>query len=264
MISMLQNLLHYTGDYMSKENSLLTSTKYPDQNPDFLNKVIFLPYVNEDDCATNYRLPVSKKQFPQFDGHKGPYENYTRVLRFDLDEPYVCITVDVMNSIIVTDTREVLNYTVYPRYRYNRFRGFDEAILPMTSNWDEFNAEYNSERLRIVHAQDKEYLGREVYVEYFADLFTMEHGESILQPDPRQPETNRRGQDYLDNVYRAREKGYIIRADESGSEAEIVVMIIDENTGDKKYVLGSEAYFYIDVEDHNRIDLSELGLWQLE
>ena len=139
MVLMLQNLLHYTGDYIWKDQSLLSHDNYPAQNPDFIDKLLFVPYRDENTLTVNFRLPVSKKKHPEFDGHKGPYENYTRVLRFDMGEPYVAILVDTLFNIIVADTRELLKYKIYPRYRYSRYKGFDEAFLPMASNWPEFN-----------------------------------------------------------------------------------------------------------------------------
>lgn len=265
MVYMLQNFLHYTGDYISKRDSELSSTEYPEQNMDFLNKLLFVPYRNENDVRRNFRLNIPKKKYPEFDGNKGPFENFTRVLRFDLGAPYTAILVDRDNDIIVGDTREMLKYTIYPRYKYSSFMGFSEAHLPMVE-WPEFNAEYNSERMWIVHVQNKSFIGVPAYVEYFKDFnkSTPQH-DTILQPDPRKSsaeyEEERRHQDYLDYVNRAREKGYIIRADENGVDATIVVQVTNED-GTKKYITGRDAFFYIDTEDTEKKELSELGLWQ--
>jgi len=263
MVLMLQNLLHYTGDYIWKDQSLLSHDNYPAQNPDFIDKLLFVPYRDENTLTVNFRLPVSKKKHPEFDGHKGPYENYTRVLRFDMGEPYVAILVDTLFNIIVADTRELLKYKIYPRYRYSRYKGFDEAFLPMASNWPEFNEEYNSEKMWIVHVSNDEWIGKTAYVEYFKDLVNLDHGDTIIQPSERSSdETPRHNQDFLDKVYRAKEKGYIIRADENGTEAQIVVMVVDEESGTRKFVLGTEAYFYIDSDDTEQKKLEELELWQ--
>ena len=263
MVYMLQNLLHYTGDYMSKEYSLLNTTTYPEQNMDFLNKLLFVPYRCEEELTVNYRLAISKKEFPLFEGEKGPIDNYTKVLRYDLGAPYKAILVDRTYNIIVADTRVLATYTIYPRYKYIEYHGIPEAHLPMTDNWDDFNNEYKSERLWLIHCQEKKVIGQKVYIEYFSELATKQHGDTLIEPSkPIGNYKARHNQDFRDKVYRAREQGYIIRTDESGPEAEMVAVVIDEENNTRKYILGSEAYFYIDTEDDTRKGLDELGLWQ--
>lgn len=261
MVYMLQNLLHYTGDYMSKDKSILTSDFYPEQNLDFLNKLLFVPYRDENNVRLFFRLYISKHRYPQFTGRSGISDNFTKVLRFDLAEPYKAILVDENNFIIVADTRELLKYTVYPGYEYDTYRGFPEAAMNMTSNWDEFNEEYNSEKIWTVHVQNKSYIGMPVYLEYYKDLFTDK--ETILHKDQYNPlhADARYYEDKLNTPYKVREQGYIIRADENGYDPEIVVMVEDPETHIRKYVLGSEAYMYIETEDQ-RTPLEELNIWQ--
>ena len=63
MVYMLQNFLHYTGDYISKRDSELSSIEYPEQNMDFLNKLLFVPYRNENDVII---INMSKNLFLYF------------------------------------------------------------------------------------------------------------------------------------------------------------------------------------------------------
>ena len=261
MIFMLQNLLHYTGDYMSKADSVLTSDFYPEQNLNFLNKLLFIPYRDENTVNLYFRLCIHKSQHPEFTGRSGYPDNFTKVLRFDLGEPYKAILVDKNNYIIVADTRELLKYTVYPGYEYDSYRGFSEAEMNMTHDWGTFNEEYNNEKIWTVHVQNGSFLAQPAYVEYFKDLFTDK--TSIIAPDsydPTLPDA-RRQSDKLNTPYRATERGYVIRADENGNEAEIVVMVENPETHIRKYILGSEAYFYINTEEaHGTIE--RLNLWQ--
>lgn len=263
-VYMLQNILHYTGDYISKKYSPLSHSKYPTQNDNVVGKLLFVPYRNENGVSLNYRLYIPKTMYRHFEGISGPYDNFTKVLRFDMEEPYVAILVDEEDYIIVGDSRVMLNYKLYPNYKYTEdYRGFSEAHLDtMTKTWDEFNEAYNQERLLDIHVQNQTYLGYPVYVEYFNDLLDDDFRENILPPDKIDyAGTKRFNSSYLNKPFRASERGYVIRADESGTEAEIVVMCIDEETGKRKYLLGSEAYFYIKFTD-TPVKIGDLNLWQ--
>ena len=263
MIWMVQNLLHYTGDYMSKSESILTSKFYPEQNLNFLNKLLFVPYKDENSISLNFRLYIAKKYFPQFDGKSGHSDNFTKVLRYDLDAPYKAILVDTHNRIIVGDTREMNKYRIYPGYTYDSYKGFTEAEMPMTETWDEFNEEYNQEKIWTVHVQNQSYIGQPVYVEYFKDIITRESGESIIPAEyvSREHPEARYQFDKLNKPLRCSQKGYIIRADENGNEAEIVVMVEDPETNIRKYILGSEAYFYMKTDEPKKT-IEELNIWQ--
>ena len=207
------------------------------------------------------RLYINTHKYPEFTGRSGISDNFTKVLRFDLEEPYKAILVDENDFIIVADTRELLKYTVYPGYEYDTYRGFPEANMTMTTNWDEFNEEYNSEKIWTVHVQNKTYIGKPVYIEYFKDYFTDK--QSILPKDSYDP-THADARYYTDKLntpYKARERGYIIRADETGYDGEIVAMVEDPETHIRKYILGSEAYMYIKT-DEPKVSLEELNIWQ--
>ena len=264
MIFLLQNLLHYTGDYINKKYSKIQSADdYPRQNEDMVGKLIFVPYRDENEVKLNYRLYVPSK-YIKFDGINGPYDNYTKILRFDAEEPYVAVLVDRDDKIIVADSRILANYKVYPGYKYGKnYRGFQEAPLTMV-DWDIFNDEYNREKLWLIHVQNKDYLGQPAYVEYFDDTVNMDRDNNILPYyDPENViEYSRYRADRLNVPTVATEKGYVIRSDESGDEAEIVVMIVNGQTGDRKYILGSEAFFYIETEE-DKVSIGDLNLWPL-
>lgn len=265
MIFMLQNLLHYTYDYMFKDQSKLSSSKYPTQNTNIINKLLFVPYRDENQVLLNYRLYIPDTLYPQFNGHSGPYDNFTKVLRFDMEEPYVAILVDENDYIIVADSRELLNYKLYPGYQYTKdFRGFTEAHLDtMTETWSEFNEAYNAERIWDIHVQNWTYVGVKVYVEYFDDILHKPHDFNILEPDPIDHDLSKRmNRDFLNRPLRTSETGYVIRADENGNEGSIVVMVINEETGERKYVLGTEAFFYFKSTDE-KVNIKDLNIWQV-
>lgn len=266
MIFLLQNLLHYTGDYINKKYSKIQSAKtYPKQNPDIINKLFFVPYKDENDIKLNHRLYIAAT-YDKFTGESGPYENYTKVLRFDLGEPYVAILVDKYNKIIVADTRILLEYKLYPGYKYIvNHNGLSEAHLNTMTDWDTFNEEYAKEKIWTVHVQANEYIGQPAYIEYFNDILTRDKSENILpyyEPIDIQIEnTARYKEDLLNRPIIATERGYVIRADQNGTDAEMVVMVVNETTNERRYLLGSEAFFYIDT-DENKVSLEDLNLWQ--
>ena len=260
MIWMAQNRLHYTGDYMSKSSSVLSTDYYPEQNLNFLNKLLFVPYRDENQVTTNFRLYIPKNLRGNFDGKSGPWDNFTKVLRFDLGEPYKAVLVDKNDYIIVADTRKLLKYTVYPGY--DSFRGYPEADMNMTETWEEFNEEYNSEKMWIIHVQNPEFLGQPVWIEYYKDIIDKEYDWSDIHKEYVHDHPDARYQfDKLNMPLRAKQRGYIIRADENGTEAEIVVMVEDEETDTRKYILGSEAFFYLNTDEPKKT-IKELNIWQ--
>ena len=269
MIWLLQNLLHYTGDYISRKDSILSSDFYPEQNLNFLNKVMFVPYRDENIVALFYRLYIPRRLYPDFDGVSGLPDNFCKVLRYDNAEPYKAILLTEDNYIIVGDTRELNKYLVYPGYIYDSYLGYPEAKMNMANSWEEFNEEYNSERFMIIHVQNQSYIGQPVYVEYFKDLLDKTPStESLIQPDKIHGHDDARyKQDRLNYPSIATEKGYIIRADENGPEGEIVVLVEksevvgSEEIITRKYILGTEANLYINTEEPRK-SIEEIDLWQ--
>ena len=261
MVKCLNDILHYTGDYMSKSNSLISNTDYPEQDSNYVGKLLFVPYRNENNHTRNFRLFISTMTHREFTGTTGPFENFTKVLRFDLAEPYVAILVDEMNYIIIGDTREIRKYTIYPGYEYSSFRGLSEVHMNMCETWDEFNNEYNSEVFFMVHSQNADYVGKPVYTEFYKDLIPYTHEDNILPREYYQNPDARINQDMINVPLRTLNQGYVIRADENGNLANFVVMLEDPNTHVRKYILGSEGYFYINTEDPLK-SLQELNLWR--
>ena len=262
MIKCLNDILHYTGDYMSKSTSKISNYKYPEQDYNYLGKVAFIPYRNENRNERNFRLFISKISHKEFEGKSGPYANFTRILRFDADEPHVAIMVDENNYLIIGDTREIRRYTIYPGYEYSTFRGLDEIHMPMCESWAEFNREYNSEVLNIVHSYNWDYVGKPVYTEFYQDLFDYDHSHNILPPEHYENPDARVSQDFVNVPFRTMSRGYVVRADENGDKANFIVMLDDLERGSRKYILGTEGYFYIDTDDEN-VPLERINLWHL-
>ena len=260
-IKSLNDIFHYTGDFMSKSSSGITNTKYPDQDPNYVGKVMCVPYFDENNTRKCYRLSISKALYPQFIGRSGPLNNFSKILRFDLKEPYVAILVTENDDIIIGDTREMRKYTVYPGYVYSSYNGFDEVYMRMCESWDEFNAEYIAEKFTILHVQNLEYIGKPVYIEYFKDLGDYSYNDNILPREYYPNPDARISQDFVNIPKRTLNTGYVIRADENGDTANFVVMT-ENSAGVRRYILGTEAYFYVDLEEP-LVPLERLNLWRL-
>ena len=114
----------------------------------------------------------------------------------------------------------------------------------------------------IIHVQNQEYVGKPVYTEFFKDLAEYSHEDNILQRQYYSNPDARISQDMVNVPKRTLNTGYVIRADENGNLANFVVMVENPTTRARKYILGSEGYFYVDMQDP-LVPLERLNLWRL-
>lgn len=260
MIWLLNNRLHYTGDYIIKKYKNISFDNYPAQNYNFLGGVIFLPYKDEKLNLVNKRLNISKIDYPDFEGESSEGLNLFKILRFDKEEPFVGIFVNINDDVIIADTRDILNYKMYPNYYFREYDGIKECRLSMAATWEEFNEAYAKEKILNTHIQSEEYLGKPVYLEFFKTILEESKEVNILDRTYVVNPSARYNQDELNVPLRVTLTGHIIKADENGYDANIVVMVEDE-AGDRKYFLGSEGLYYYDTEAEN-VKISDLNLWQ--
>lgn len=271
----------------------IDSKTFPKQDLEKLGKLIHLKFRDENDQYTRFRLPINKKNFPQFSGETNNESWFFRIIRYDIEFPYKVILIDKNKRIIVTDRTKITELFVHPDYKFSiSSDGFKELELVYSEDWDTFNNLYLKDYVHCYPVQDKELLGISVYIEYYNDLFNLKSEDQLkeinIDNQKKSKDELRKGleegnikrntlndgslftfpiyydrhqKDMVDIPKRVIKKGVIIRVDMNATDPEIVVAQFDDNNK-LSFITDKEATFYYDSNNVNKIDLESLNIWQ--
>lgn len=283
MILQINNMLNFNDNYFTSTKTYISSDNYPEQNTNFLNKIVRIRFYDEESGIRMNRLNINKNKFPEFKGYNS-YDNWTfRILRFDKEYPNIAILIDKLSRVVVTSTDMISGLYYHEGYELSE----DEVQL-QTLGWDIFNEHYVNEYIHAYHIQNKQYIGKLVYTEYLYDIKNKPISSNAIIPTDQYKEFsdlkeqllvgnpnlevmpdcilksfphyyNRHKQDRLDIPRRAINPGIVIRADENGSDPNIVVVEFLPN-GTKRYVTDKECFIYYETDTKNS-NIGELDLY---
>ena len=270
-------------NYNHKERETMTYEDYPMQDTKYLNKIVRLRYFNETegrgihnrfwvDGIIDPSVVMNYEQLPV---------SFFIILRWDMEYPKRVIAMNSKGLVLVLKTTDFSNL-LYPQdytpVSVPDFYNLGEIVFATASSREEFiNAVAFTDKIHKYPIQNSQYLGTEVYTEFFNDIknpnlenkfegtkFKKWNGpvkddkieyiyQELLLGDPtitNKSENLLKGWKYFhdrhkldrrDTPRRAINKGIIIRADKQ-SGGEIVVMEIVN--GGARFVTDKEAYIY--------------------
>lgn len=282
MILQINNILNFTHGSINNTKKYISSTVYPEQDENFINKYIRIRFYDKNNSIKMMRLNINKNIFKEFTGFNS-YDNWKfKIVRFDKDFPNIAILVDIADRVVVTTTDMIKDLYYHPGYQLEE----NEVDLPII-DWNIFNEKYPNEFIHTFPIQNKQYLGRLVYTEYINDIKSIT--DNVVVPQDQYKEFldikeqllagnpdlsvlpdcilksfphyyDRHKMDRLDFPRRAINPGVIIRADENDSDPYIVVMEYLKD-GTVRFVTDRECFIYYETETKH-VNIGELNICQ--
>lgn len=267
------------GSDVNKES--FTHDTYPEQDLDYIGKKVRVKTKNRRFGNVIFgRLEINRYVHPEYTGEREILTSpLFEIVRFDKKENGVCILLYGISVVVckVEDIKELYYYEGYEREQ-------DELELKELP-WDEFNERYPHDKIHILHNQNYFVIDKPVYVEYYKDIFTHDkeenllHRELINRPKDLKEYMEKLEKKFHDHMYpldtlskewirsftyyynnhnksfedyprMVLEQGIMICSDtDNTNTAHDIVKVVNEGTKYDKYILNTEATFYIDADD---------------
>lgn len=305
MIRSINDQFGFADRYTTNE-MIMDWDKYPAQKEDAIGKYVSLNLMSERGIFMKYRVRIRKdlkEEYSDFipEEYDQTIQEYFRILRYDIEEPYKVILVSLSGQVIVTTKERIENLVYINDEMCTRARDYitklgEEYLEPtnIVDTYEDFFTQlFKEEKIESYPIQNNKMLLRPVWIEWASDItnydieynegpekndhrFTTQIKDRMIEYNPKLYGKSDReinsypyihdlhGESYVDDPRRVKAgRGYIIRADQNAAYPEIVVMYQygDENNSYRVITLDEAKFYYITNVEERTNDVEEHDIY---